>query len=56
MSQNNLQHIFSVDLEKDHHISGGSSFDELEGGGLTLGCDIFNVEQKLAYAPKKLEE
>lgn len=56
MSQNHLQHIFSVDLEKNHHISGGSSFDELEGGGLTLGCEIFNAEQKLAYAPMKLEE
>lgn len=48
--------FFSRFGKKDHHISGESSFDEPEGGGLTLACEIFNGEQKLAYAPKKLEE
>lgn len=46
--------FFSRFGKKDHHISGGSSFDELEGGGLTLACEIFNGEEKLAYATKEI--
>lgn len=26
--------------------------DELEGVGLTLGCDLFNVDEELRYAPE----
>lgn len=26
--------------------------DELEGVGLTLGCDLFNVDEELGYAPE----